>query len=599
MQAALVHAQLSLADGSLFSINRLKAYVTISQDCKSNLLELQDLIDYYSRPGLTNIRHDGVQLTLGVIRKRLQACIDDLRTMDDVEIIEKRSFDDDKTTAIMVPTIQISSPPSPAQSQPAETIQLEIETDKPSPARSALEPLQSTPLEEITNSEWDASQATDVQRWSQASFFQISLETVLEEFDDTRSESDSSVYSKSSASSRSSCSERTVTPPPMHSLEACTGEHRASVEIVSDMTDSYAQHALYEEAEFGSAAFHATYPVLKLSPSHEGIQPQFDQYSPSFQLKKRNNEPRPQLLASPDTQSSLCNQASVGAEISSSLFLKRRSKWDAQQNKKQVNTLLDTNDQAVQKTQKQEQTSIDMLTDFDWLEEELTLAENSPKVHPASANPVERQSTPFAHLNTRHRHRSIAYCNSQVRSKNSIIPPPPPPPPAPSQRPNSRPSVIPNTSSCVADESNPMFLNSKSPNSRTSRATFRQTTTSAQLAQHERAFFSQSTPNLHCSIPVFNTMVSPGSPPRRPPPPPPAPLRASCAPLRASSAPLENNSQKVHVSNSKPVFMESFRSLRSSLQPPAPTIKSRRSFQRLSSIFQRPKQVDSFFNHAD
>jgi hypothetical protein len=284
IQAALVQAQLSLADPSLFSLVRLKAYVTTSQDCRTTLLELQHLIEYYSRPGLASIRHDGVHVTLDHIRSRLQMYVDELSTMNTINATAPILPDDNSLNVMTVPTIQISSPVSPIQIQLEEAIQLHVKSSKKSPERSFSD--SPRPTETFASPEWDAAQATDVQRWSQSSFFQISLETVLEEFDDTRSESGSSAYSKSSASSRSSCSERTVTPPPMHSREPYTRDHRSSVEIVYDLSNPYAQELDSEESEFESSTLQVTVPVAKLSPSFERIQPDFDQYSPSFQLKK-------------------------------------------------------------------------------------------------------------------------------------------------------------------------------------------------------------------------------------------------------------------------------------------------------------------------
>jgi hypothetical protein len=216
--------------------------------------------------------------------------------------------------------------------------------------------------------------------------------------------------------------------------------------------------------------------------------------------------------------------------------------------------------------------------------------EVSPKVHPAAVNPVERKSTPFVHPRTKY--MSITHCNTSHRNKSFPLPPPPPPfHRRPAQRNNSLPinamktPISPGAQSLtnsVAPE--PLYPVSKSQRC--------QSTDLAHLPLHNN-LFSQSVPNLHCSTPASRRISTPGNPPNRPPPPPPLPSWMT-------TNFVDDATQDIHVANSKPVFIESLRGLKISFPPPptSSSIKSRRSFQRLSSMFGRQRQTDSFFNHS-
>lgn len=502
-------------------------------------------------------------LISSIIQSKFKSCIDGLAALGSSIDVEESCLDSEQFATLVVPTARISRHELPVQQQPSCTLSLQAQTDQSSsPEGNSLSP-QATSKELVSKTERTATQATGVQRWSQPTFFQISLDTVLEELDDAPSQPTSS---RSSFSSKSSCSERNVTPSPIQ--ETYTDVHHDFVEIMSDVTDSYIQNVYFGGIESKS---HDAISDVKFSPSYGGFQPDFDQYSPSFQLKKMK-EMRPKTQIMPSAQPTLINECLIDTNTQTSL------------------SSFDSPNHSIGHGRSQSPGPMDTPTELDWFENELAVADQNlslvycPKVHPASAHPVECTTTPFVLPRTKY--MSIAQCNNQGRSKSLPLPAFHP---TPHQRPDSLPTITIKSPMTPMDKTQTRPPNSQFLNS-TSKLPRCQSTDLAHLPLRNN-LFSQSVPDLHSSnTPSKRISVSRA---------PTLPL-SYLLPSWVTTNSVDDTTQDVHVANSKPVFMESSRGLRISLQPPpTTTMRTRNSFQRLSSMFHKPKQADSFFDFSD
>ncbi|QDS76243.1 hypothetical protein FKW77_000777 [Venturia effusa] len=573
VHTALLQAQLSLANTSLFCLDRLKKYVAVSHECKSVLLELQQLIDYHSLPGLTRVREGGIFLISGNIQNRLQACINDLSGLDCLTVFEEHHLEHGHDD-VSLPSIQITSPVSPLRGDRQETTISHTQTSGSSMPIPIMDSSAATFSNPTIEAEWSAAHAASAQRCSQPSLFQISLETVLEEFDDSQAQP---ISSRSSTSSLSSCSQRTISPPPTQSVHS-SEQHRASIEILSEVSGPYIQHLCYGFDARSEAL--ETMSDLQTCPSQEAFRPDFNQYSPSFQLE-RLKIPSLKPQDSSSVQLEPDNQYITEADVSSSSVVSNETNCTTQQSSNIAQSPFGENslNSRIQIPSSQFASNAQSENEVAVIEDEISLAALS-KDYITSVISGDRSSTSF--VRPRSKYMSIVHCNNNRQNQSLPLPPSHP---TFSERSQASPLSTPEMSSAIttrtqSGSSGAYPLNSGS-------RSFRYQSTDVAQLPFRSSLFTQSVPNLFSSSPTSS-----------------APARHS--PPIIDMNPTDDATQDIRVaSSSRLVLINPLKSSKtSSRRLPLPphstlTLKTRKSFQRLSSMFHKKRVADSFFDYSD